>query len=173
MSPAIRPALDDLWRCLGDIPDPEIPVISLVELGIIRDVGWDEETLVVGVAPTYSGCPATSVIHLDIASALGAFGIDKLRIVQRLSPPWTTDWITQQGRDKLRAYGVAPPNRDSGSSNRLRARLGSLSGAVEKIACPRCESSATERISQFGSTPCKATYRCTACLEPFEYFKCI
>jgi ring-1,2-phenylacetyl-CoA epoxidase subunit PaaD len=147
-----------VWEWLSALPDPEIPVISLTDLGIIREVRWDDDCLVVAVTPTYSGCPATVIINLDIESALRARGVEKLRLERRLSPPWTTDWMSQEGREKLRAYGIAAP----------AARVG---GAP--AACPRCGSSQTEKISQFGSTPCKASYRCKDCLEPFDYFKCI
>jgi ring-1,2-phenylacetyl-CoA epoxidase subunit PaaD len=149
-------SVEQIWQWLGSIPDPEIPVISLVDLGVIRDVAWDGDTLVVTVTPTYSGCPATRVINLDIEQALRAHGVAKLKLARRLSPPWTTDWLSAAGRDKLSAYGIAPPVER---------------GCV--VACPRCGSNQTEKISQFGSTPCKAHFRCRDCLEPFDYFKCI
>lgn len=167
------PALEEVWRWLGEVPDPEIPVISLTDLGIIRDVVWDGDTLVVAVTPTYSGCPATTVINLDIESALKARGIDKLRLERRLSPAWTSDWISAEGRDKLRAYGIAPPIDGTAADGRLMARANRLAGSNLAVACPRCGSTRTEKVSQFGSTPCKASYRCRDCLEPFDYFKCI
>ncbi len=173
MAPAARPSIDDVWRRLAEIPDPEIPVISLVDLGVVRDVDWDGETLVVGVTPTYSGCPATSIITLDIERSLCALGVEKLRLERRLAPPWTTAWIKPEAREKLRAYGIAPPDEGGTRDSRLQARIESLSSARPNAACPRCGSTDTEKISQFGSTPCKANYRCAACLEPFEYFKCI
>jgi ring-1,2-phenylacetyl-CoA epoxidase subunit PaaD len=148
--------IEQIWEWLGSVPDPEIPVLSLVDLGVIRDVVWDGDTLVVTVTPTYSGCPATRVINLDIEQALRAHGVEKVKLERRLSPPWTTDWLSAAGREKLSAYGIAPP--------------------VERgrdVACPRCGSNHTEKISQFGSTPCKAHFRCRDCLEPFDYFKCI
>jgi len=148
--------IEQIWEWLGSVPDPEIPVLSLVDLGVIRDVVWDGDTLVVTVTPTYSGCPATRVINLDIEQALRAHGVEKVKLERRLSPPWTTDWLSAAGREKLSAYGIAPP--------------------VERgrdVACPRCGSNYTEKISQFGSTPCKAHFRCQDCLEPFDYFKCI
>lgn len=151
-----------IWEWLSTVPDPEIPAISLVDLGIIREVRWDGDTLVIAVTPTYSGCPATTIINLDIENALRARGLDKLRLERRLSPPWTTDWLSQAAREKLRGYGIAPP-----------ARAASLLGAPLEIACPRCGGLQTQKISQFGSTPCKAHYRCQDCLEPFDYFKCI
>ena len=169
-----RAALDDIWHWLAEVPDPEIPVISLTDLGIVREVAWEDETLVVTVTPTYSGCPATSVINLDIERALRAHGIDRIRLQRRLSPPWTTDWITPEARDKLRAYGIAPPIDGTAADGRLLGRIDRLTGRGNlDIACPRCGSLATTKVSQFGSTPCKASYRCTACLEPFDYFKCI
>lgn len=169
-----QPDLAEIWRWLSEVPDPEIPVISLTDLGIIRDVAWREDTLVVTVTPTYSGCPATTVINLDIEAALRARGIGKLRLERQLSPPWTTDWLTEAGREKLRAYGIAPPVDGTAADGRLAGRVARLAGGTNlTIACPRCGSTRTERISQFGSTPCKASWRCTDCLEPFDYFKCI
>ncbi|MBW8299778.1 MAG: phenylacetate-CoA oxygenase subunit PaaJ [Hydrogenophaga sp.] len=167
------PEPEEVWRWLGEVPDPEIPVISLTDLGIIRDVAWEGDTLVVAVTPTYSGCPATTVINLDIESALKARGIDKLRLERRLSPAWTSDWISAEGRDKLRAYGIAPPIDGTAADGRLMARANRLAGSNLAVACPRCGSTRTEKVSQFGSTPCKASYRCRDCLEPFDYFKCI
>ncbi len=174
MNTAARPDLAIVRRWLAQVPDPEIPVISLTDLGIIRDVEWQDDTLVVTVTPTYSGCPATSVINLDIEAALRARGIEKLRLERRLSPPWTTDWISAEGREKLRAYGIAPPVDGTAADGRLAGRVARLAGTSNLvIACPRCGSTKTEKVSQFGSTPCKASYRCTDCLEPFDYFKCI
>lgn len=174
MQGAALPDLDTVRHWLSQVPDPEIPVISLTDLGIIRDVAWQDDTLVVTVTPTYSGCPATTVINLDIEAALRARGIEKLRLERRLSPPWTTDWITAEGREKLRAYGIAPPVDGTAADGRLAGRIARLAGTSNLvIACPRCGSTATEKVSQFGSTPCKASYRCTDCLEPFDYFKCI
>ena len=174
MSSAVLPDIQMVRHWLSQVPDPEIPVISLTDLGIIRDVEWRDDTLVVTVTPTYSGCPATSVINLDIEAALRAKGIAKLRLERQLSPPWTTDWITPEGREKLRAYGIAPPIDGTAADGRLAGRVARLAGTSNLvIACPRCGSTKTEKISQFGSTPCKASYRCTDCLEPFDYFKCI
>ncbi|UXU76684.1 MULTISPECIES: 1,2-phenylacetyl-CoA epoxidase subunit PaaD [unclassified Paracoccus (in: a-proteobacteria)] len=173
MDAASRPAVDQVWRWLAEVPDPEIPVISLTDLGIIRDVAWQGDTLVVKVTPTYSGCPATSIINLDIETALRGHGIDKLRLERQMSPPWTTDWITAEGREKLRAYGIAPPVDGTAADGVLAGRIARLTGNNLTIACPRCGSTRTEKVSQFGSTPCKASYRCTDCLEPFDYFKCI
>lgn len=174
MTGAVLPDLEMVRRWLSLVPDPEIPVISLTDLGIIRDVAWQDDTLVVTVTPTYSGCPATSVINMDIEAALRARGVEKVRLERRLSPPWTTDWISAEGREKLRAYGIAPPVDGTAADGRLAGRIARLAGTSNLvIACPRCGSVATEKVSQFGSTPCKASYRCTDCLEPFDYFKCI
>ena len=163
------PSIADVWHWLSQVPDPEIPVISVTDLGIVRNVDWDGETLVVTVTPTYSGCPATSVIALDIEAALRAKGIERLRVERRLSPPWTTDWITQEGRRRLEAYGIAPPAESPGGPSPFDRFL----RKPPTIACPRCRSDHTSRISEFGSTPCKAQYQCRDCLEPFDYFKCI
>ena len=174
MDPALRPSVDEVWHWLSKVPDPEIPVISLTDLGIIRDVEWRDDTLVVTVTPTYSGCPATTVINLDIETALTGKGLDKVKLERRLSPAWTTDWISAEGREKLRDYGIAPPVDGTAADGVLMKRIDRLSGRSNlTIACPRCGSTKTEKISQFGSTPCKASYRCTDCLEPFDYFKCI
>ncbi|MFN4156635.1 MAG: 1,2-phenylacetyl-CoA epoxidase subunit PaaD [Paracoccaceae bacterium] len=174
MGGAVLPDLQTVRHWLSQVPDPEIPVISLTDLGIIRDVEWQDDTLVVTVTPTYSGCPATSVINFDIEAALKANGVQKVRLERQLSPPWTTDWITAEAREKLRAYGIAPPVDGTAADGRLLGRISRLAGTSNLvIACPRCGSTGTERISQFGSTPCKASYRCTDCLEPFDYFKCI
>jgi len=151
-----RPGIDEIWDWLGQVPDPEIPVISLVDLGIIRDVEWQGDNLVVTVTPTYSGCPATSLINFEIEKALRDHGVEKLELKRRLSPAWTTDWISAEGLEKLSEYGIAPPLRNIG----------------DEVPCPRCGSLDTELISQFGSTPCKSNYRCKSCLEPFERFKC-
>ncbi len=151
-----RPTLETVWGWLDAVPDPEIPVISLTDLGIIRDVPWQDDTLEVTVTPTYSGCPATTIINLDIETALRGHGIKKLALKRQLSPAWTSDWMTDSGRAKLEGYGIAPPQPAGGPQH-----------------CPRCKSTHVEKISQFGSTPCKAQWRCTDCLEPFDYFKCI
>ena len=151
-----KPTSETVWDWLSQVPDPEIPVISLTDLVIIRDVQWQGEVLEVTVTPTYSGCPATSIINLDIERALRDHGIENLSLKRQLSPPWTTDWLTKEGRAKLEKYGIAPPQPAGGPQH-----------------CPHCKSKNVERVSQFGSTPCKAQWRCTDCLEPFDYFKCI
>lgn len=149
-------SVDDIWSWLEAVPDPEIPVLSVVDLGVVRNVSWSGEVLDVVVTPTYSGCPATSVIAMEIETALKDRGVHAVRIRQQLSPPWTTDWLSTSGRAKLEGYGIAPPQAAGGPDR-----------------CPRCQSKSVERVSQFGSTPCKAQWRCRDCLEPFDYFKCI
>jgi len=162
-------AVDRIWGLLGQIMDPEIPVVSVVDLGIVRDVRHDADGIEVVITPTYSGCPATRQIEQDIRAALAQAGIDaRLSIV--LSPAWTTDWISEAGRGKLNAYGIAPPAK---GSNGGKAGKRALFGAAPIVACPQCGSPHTEMISEFGSTPCKALWRCIACREPFDYFKCI
>ena len=161
----VKPTVDEVWKWLHDVPDPEIPVISVVDLGIIRDVVWEQDTLVVSVTPTYSGCPATAVINADIESKLRAEGIENIRLERRLSPAWNTGWISEQGRKNLLDYGIAPPVEGTAACG--------LGLPKFTVCCPRCRSTKTENVSQFGSTPCKASYRCNDCLEPFDYFKCI
>lgn len=146
------------------MPDPEIPVLTITDLGIVRDVTVNGE-VVVALTPTYTGCPATEVIEQSVVSALQDHGVENVSINRVLSPPWTTDWISEEGRAKLRDYGIAPP--ESGGSKRA------LLHGERSIACPRCNSTQTNLVSEFGSTACKASYKCSACLEPFEYFKCI
>lgn len=151
-----QPSVETIWGWLADVADPEIPVISIVDLGIVRAVEWKGEQLEVAVTPTYSGCPATTVISMDIETALRDHGIDDVSIRMQIAPAWTTEWLSETARDKLEAYGIAPPQAAGGPK-----------------CCPQCKSKNVERISQFGSTPCKAQWRCTDCLEPFDYFKCI
>lgn len=160
---ATRPDLKEVWAWLETVPDPEIPVVSVVELGIVRDAAWEGDELVVTVTPTYSGCPATAVISFDIEEAIRRRGVEKVRVKSQLSPAWTTAWITDAAREKLKQYGIAPPLDGETCAGAMKA-----SGAV---ACPHCGSTETEEISRFGSTPCKASWRCTSCLEPFDYFK--
>lgn len=167
-------ATDDVarvWRWLEDVPDPEIPALSVVDLGIVRAVAWEgpanEPVLRVTLTPTYSGCPATAVIARDVVRALEARGVRRVALDVSLAPAWTTDWLTPAGRDKLRAYGIAPP---SAAAPAPGAGLRRAPG--ERVVCPRCASERVELTSRFGSTPCKALYRCNACREPFDYFKC-
>ncbi len=149
---------------LGKIPDPEIPVLTITDLGIVRGVSIGDE-VVVELTPTYSGCPATEVIEQSVIDSLHEHGVEDVTIRRVLSPPWTTDWISDEGRDKLREYGIAPPVGSSSKRELLHRQRG--------IACPRCASLDTVVVSEFGSTACKASYKCNDCLEPFEYFKCI
>ncbi len=171
MNPAVAgtgpaPLRERVFALLAGVPDPEIPVLSVLDLGVIRHVSVAPDGSVeVGVTPTYSGCPATPMIKADILAALVGAGIHATA-VDVLSPPWTSDWLSEEGRRKLEAYGITPPAAAVGSTR-------ALVHAEPVIACPRCRSQETERLSEFGSTPCKALYRCTACLEPFDYFKCL
>ncbi len=153
-----------IWDWLADVPDPEIPIVSVVDLGMIRKVNVRNDAVEIEVSPTYSGCPATEVIESSILAKLNDEGLAAVSIRRVLSPPWTTDWISEAGREKLRQYGIAPP---VGSASK-RELLGK--GAVH---CPRCGGGQTTVVSEFGSTACKASYKCDECLEPFEYFKCI
>lgn len=161
----MAPRTEQVWAWLESLPDPEIPVVSVVDLGMIRGVAVHGETVEVAVAPTYSGCPATEVIERDIIALLHDHGIADVRLRRVLSPPWTTAWISEKGRAKLLAFGIAPP----ADATSRRA----ITGVALSIACPRCNSLDTVQVSEFGSTPCKASYKCSHCLEPFEYFKCI
>jgi ring-1,2-phenylacetyl-CoA epoxidase subunit PaaD len=155
-----------LRALLASVPDPEIPILSIVDLGIVRHVREDAAgRWHVGLTPTYSGCPATEVIRLNVRAALDAAGLGDAILEEVLSPPWTSEWLTGEGRRKLKAFGIAPPEEAVSSPRALwQAPL---------VPCPRCDSGATERVSEFGSTPCKAHYRCRACGEPFDYFKCL
>ena len=155
---------DEILRWLGQVADPEIPVLSITDLGIVRDVDVGER-VTVALSPTYSGCPATEVIEKSVMDALRDHGVEDVEIKRVLSPPWTTDWISDEGRDKLRRYGIAPPEKGAGKRALLRGE--------RQVACPRCGATSTDLVSEFGSTACKASYRCSECLEPFEYFKCI
>ena len=145
---------EQVLEWLAEVADPEIPVLSIVDLGIVRGVSVNGD-VTVSLAPTYSGCPATEVIEASVRTALAAQGLDTVKIERVLAPPWTTDWITKEGRKKMRAYGIAPPEKR------------------RSITCPQCNSANAEVVSEFGSTACKASWRCLDCLEPFEYFKCL
>lgn len=146
-----------VWRVLQSVPDPEIPVLTIVDLGIVRYVRSEGEGVRVGITPTYSGCPATEVIRRSIREALVREGLEDVRLETVLSPPWTSEWLSEEGRRKLEAFGIAAPTAPAASN----------------ISCPHCGSREVERLSEFGSTPCKAHYRCSDCLEPFDVFKCI
>ncbi|MEM8797194.1 MAG: 1,2-phenylacetyl-CoA epoxidase subunit PaaD [Pseudomonadota bacterium] len=153
------------YEAAASVLDPEVPAVTVADLGILRSVEIDDEGVAVArVTPTYSGCPAVLAIELAIEAALAEAGFNA-RIERVISPAWTTDWITEEGREKLRAFGIAPPAKTSSS-------IRSLFGEVQ-VECPKCGSGDTERVSEFGSTACKALYRCRACLEPFDYFKCL
>jgi ring-1,2-phenylacetyl-CoA epoxidase subunit PaaD len=150
----------EVMAVLEAVPDPEIPVVSIVDLGIVREV--TRNPAAVAITPTYSGCPATAEIERSVRSALDEAGFREVSVRTVLAPPWTTDWITDRGRDRLLAYGIAPPERGSGEASLLPSAA----------ACPRCGSTDTNEVSRFGSTPCKALWRCLSCLEPFDRFKC-
>jgi ring-1,2-phenylacetyl-CoA epoxidase subunit PaaD len=157
------------WAVLDGVPDPEVPAISVRDLGIVRDVIERGEALEIVLTPTYSGCPATEVIERDVIEAVDAAGLGPARVSLRRAPAWTTDWISDAGRRKLADYGIAPPG-PVGEGGAMPIRFMRRAAAVH-IACPRCGSADTERLSAFGSTACKALYRCRACREPFEHFK--
>lgn len=163
---ALTPSLAEARRLLDTVCDPEIPVLTIADLGILRDLRQQEDgTLEVVITPTYSGCPAMNAIEVNIRAALQEGGFDKVKITTVLSPAWTTDWLSADGRDKLRQYGIAPPAESSQDKK-------ALLGERRALVCPHCGSANTEMISQFGSTACKALFRCLDCLEPFDYFKC-
>ena len=149
-------AKEHISNILENITDPEIPVISIIDLGIVRDIKIQDEQVEVIITPTYSGCPAMLEIEKNIHNALKKEGFDDFKITTVLSPAWTTDWMSENGKQKLKEYGIAPPNPTS----------------PEDVTCPHCNSAKIELISQFGSTACKALYKCNDCLEPFDYFKC-
>lgn len=157
---------EELIKILSEIPDPEIPVINIQELGILRDVELTQDSCIVTITPTYSGCPAMKVIEDDIVSLLRLHGIENVQVKMVYTPAWTTDWINSDAKEKLRKYGIAPPENTT-------VDKGVLLGKKKQPACPQCHSINTEMISQFGSTACKALYRCKDCKEPFDYFKCI
>lgn len=159
--------IERLRRRVGAVPDPEIPVVTLADLGILRDVREEDGQLVVELTPTFSGCPATAVIAADVRAVLAAEGETAAEVRIVLSPAWTTDWIGAEAREKLRRYGIAPPGRaDSDGAAIVR-----FASPPDAIRCPRCGSARTQALSDFGSTPCKALYRCLACREPFDWFK--
>jgi ring-1,2-phenylacetyl-CoA epoxidase subunit PaaD len=156
------------WALLDRVLDPEVPVVSVRDLGIVRDVIEHDDHLEIVLTPTYSGCPATEVIEQNVLSAIASQGLGPARATLRRAPAWTTDWISEEGKRKLREYGIAPPHGAGarGAPIRIFRRQ-----PEERVACPRCGSTDTERTSAFGSTACKSLYRCRACREPFEYFK--
>ena len=161
-------SINEIWKILERIPDPEIPVISVVELGIIRALRYEGPKLIITITPTYSGCPAMSAISIDINNHMHENGIEDFQIETVYQPAWTTDWMSKEAKEKLRVYGIAPPNEQ------IKHKLNVLTGDHdEEVNCPHCGSSNTILTSQFGSTACKALYKCKECLEPFDYFKCI
>ena len=145
--------INKIWELLNTVPDPEIPVISVVELGVIRNVTYKNNSYIVSITPTYSGCPAVKAFQDDIKSCFKDNGINNFKLELIYSPAWTTDWMTDATKEKLRKYGIAPPSNT--------------------VICPQCNSEKTKLVSEFGSTACKALYKCEDCLEPFEFFKCI
>ncbi|KYG21192.1 phenylacetate-CoA oxygenase [Bradyrhizobium sp. AT1] len=151
------------WDAAASVVDPEIPVLTIADLGVLRDVVFAGDHVEVAITPTYSGCPAMNMISLEIEVALERAGFRRPKVRTVLSPAWTTDWMTEEGRQKLRAYGIAPPQ----ASSSRRALFGE-----QAVACPQCGSENTELLSEFGSTSCKALWRCKSCREPFDYFKC-
>ena len=161
-------AIAELWKLLEEIPDPEIPVISVIELGIIRALRYEGHSLVITITPTYSGCPAMVAISMDIHNLLNENGITDFKIETVYTPAWTTYWMSLEAKEKLRKYGIAPPNEH------VKHKLNLLTGDHdEEVNCPHCGASNTSLTSQFGSTACKSLYKCNECLEPFDYFKCI
>lgn len=158
--------IDEVWDILNNIPDPEIPVISIVELGVIRKIDFDNQ-LKITITPTYSGCPATDRFIADIKEQLLSHELPEPEIIFQYSPAWTTDWLTEEAKEKLKNYGIAPPVEGSHDKGFL------FESGPKVVKCPKCDSKNTKLISQFGSTACKAMYKCEDCLEPFDYFKCI
>jgi len=155
----------EVWAYLEEVFDPEVPVLTVVDLGVIRAVKIEEDLCSILITPTYSGCPAMKVIEEDIISKLAEKGISKVKVDLTLSPAWSTDWISENGRNKLREYGIAPPENEVDKSV--------LFAEPTVVPCPLCKSRNTKMVSQFGSTACKAHYQCIDCLEPFDYFKCL
>lgn len=158
--------IEQVYAWLQEVPDPEIPVLSVVDLGVVRDVAWDGDACVVVITPTYSGCPAMREITEDIRQVLARHGIGEVRVETRLSPAWTTDWMSEKGRAALKDYGIAAPAQQAIDISGISRR-----NAGPAIECPRCGSRDTRLVSNFGSTSCKALYRCVSCREPFDYFK--
>ncbi len=160
MHPATHHIIDEkyAWKLLEEVCDPEVPVLSILDLGIVRDVKIVDDSIEVFITPTYSGCPAMDTISMDIKMKLLEHGYKNIKIISVLSPAWTTDWMTEKGKQKLKDYGIAPP------------RLSNDKSTI--VECPQCHSTHTKLLSQFGSTACKALYQCQDCKEPFDYFKC-
>ncbi|WP_082219685.1 1,2-phenylacetyl-CoA epoxidase subunit PaaD [Massilia sp. NR 4-1] len=164
---------EQIWAWLNEVSDPEIPVISVVDLGIVRDVQvTGSSACTVTITPTYSGCPAMQVIEQAVHAALRGHGVDYVTVATRLSPAWTTDWMSERGKARLTGYGIAPPAGRVIDISNLKAGVSRRAQPALKVVCPHCGSPHTELTSQFGSTPCKALYKCRDCQEPFDYFKC-
>lgn len=161
----MEPSIAGIEKLLETINDPEIPVLTIKDIGMLRSVTYENDNYVITTTPTYSGCPVTGVIEADIKQLMIDNGITNFKVITKISPPWTTDWITAEARQKLLDYGISPP---VGSTEDKSFLL----GEKVDIICPVCKSLNTELISQFGSTACKALYKCKDCLEPFDYFKC-
>lgn len=157
---------DQIWLWLEEVSDPEIPVLTVTDLGVVRNVDTEGDLFIVSITPTYSGCPAMNEIEENILAVLKEKGVSSVKVKTVLSPAWTTDWMTESGKKKLEAYGIAAPRGSSADKS-------VLFGDPKQVDCPHCKSSDTQMVSQFGSTACKALYKCNTCLEPFDYFKCI
>ncbi len=155
----------EIWSLLEEVSDPEIPVLSIVDLGVVRTVNLKEDGVVIEITSTYSGCPATDVFIQDIERKLQENGLDEVEVKMKYSPAWTTDWLSENGRKKLKEYGIAPPENEPDKSL--------LFAKPFVVPCPKCNSKKTKMISQFGSTACKSLYQCDECHEPFDYFKCL
>jgi ring-1,2-phenylacetyl-CoA epoxidase subunit PaaD len=159
-------SVKNAWQILETVCDPEVPVLTIVDLGIIREVKINGQTIEIVITPTYTGCPAMDMIAMNIRLAFAEKGFNNIKITSILAPAWTTEWMTEKGKEKLKAYGIAPPNPKQQVCDQQ------LFAAAEAVQCPRCDSYHTRRISEFGSTACKALYQCSDCKEPFDYFKC-
>jgi ring-1,2-phenylacetyl-CoA epoxidase subunit PaaD len=156
----------EIWDILSEVEDPEIPVLTVIDMGIIRSVAIEGDLTTVVISPTYSGCPAMKTIETDIAEILEEKKVGNFKIITQLSPAWTTDWMSESGKEKLRQTGIAPPVGSSSDKGLLMSK-------IKTVNCPRCGSPDTQLISQFGTTACKALYKCNTCLDPFDYFKCL
>lgn len=166
MNESLTIRLEEVWQLLETVKDPEVPVLTIIDLGIVRDVRLDGGEIEVVITPTYTGCPAMDMIAADIRMILSENGFRNVKVTSVLSPAWTTDWMSEEGKRKLKEYGIAPPNP------RQQVCNDNLFAADEAVQCPHCNSHHTHRISEFGSTACKALYKCDDCKEPFDYFKC-
>ncbi len=158
--------ISHIKNILSKVTDPEIPVLTIEDMGILKEIAYDGKKVTITITPTYTGCPAMDMIEVNIKAALQEGGFDDVEVISVLSPAWTTDWMSEEGKEKLREYGIAPPKGRAGDKT-------TILGRDVVVACPQCDSENTEIISHFGSTPCKAMYRCLECREPFDYFKCI